>query len=148
LPATLVDTNVLVYAHDPRDRRKQTAAADVLDILFAAERVVISVQCMTEFFSAVRRLPEAMSAKEALDQIEQIARASRIVEVTAVVTFEALRGVQRHGLSVWDALIWSAAKLNQIPYVLTEDAPRGRVLEGVRYLDPFDPAFDPLVLSA
>ena len=148
MPATLVDTNVLVYVHDPRDRRKQTAAADVLDILFAAEQVVISVQCMTEFFSAVRRLPDAMSPTQALDQIEQIARASRIVELTAVVTFEALRGAQRHGLSVWDALIWSAAKLNQIPFVLTEDAEHGRVLEGVRYLNPFDPAFDPRVLSA
>ena len=63
------------------------------------------------------------------------------------VTFEALRGAQRHSMSVWDALIWSAAKLNQIPYVLTEDAEHGRFLEGVRYLNAFDPAFDPRVLS-
>lgn len=148
MAATLVDTNVLVYVHDPRDRRKQAVAADLLDTLFAAEQVVISVQCMTEFFAAVRRLPDAMSPAHALVQIERIARASRIVDLTAAVTFEALRGAERHRLSVWDALIWSAAKLNQIPYVLTEDAEHGRVLEGVRYLDPFDPAFDLRILSA
>ncbi len=148
MAATLVDTNVLVYVHDPRDRRKQAVAADLLDTLFAAEQVVISVQCMTEFFAAVRRLPDAMSPTQALAQIERIARASRIVDLTAAVTFEALRGAERHRLSVWDALIWSAAKLNQIPYVLTEDAEHGRILEGVRYLDPFDPAFDLRILSA
>ncbi len=45
-------------------------------------------------------------------------------------------------MSIWDALIWAAAKMNGIPYVLTEDARHGRVLEGVTYVNPFDPEFD------
>lgn len=45
-------------------------------------------------------------------------------------------------MSIWDALIWAAAWLNQVPYVLTEDAQHNRELEGVRYLNPFHPDFD------
>lgn len=50
LNAFLVDTNILVYAYDPRDRVRQEKAIFVLDQLFDAERAVLSVQCLTEFF--------------------------------------------------------------------------------------------------
>jgi len=39
--------------------------------------------------------------------------------------------------------MWGAARLDQIPYVLTEDAEHGRTVEGVTFLDPFDERFDP-----
>jgi len=149
LADSLVDTNVLVYAADPRDRAKQTAAAELLEGLIAAQRAVLSVQCLTEFYSVVtRRLREPIAPQQALGWVEQFARACRVLDLTSAVALEGLRGCARYELSSWDALIWSAAKLNQIPYILTEDAPHGRVLEGVRYLNPFDPTFDPLVLSA
>lgn len=45
-------------------------------------------------------------------------------------------------MSVWDALVWATAKLTQIRYLLTEDAEHGRSLEGVTYLNHFDPRFD------
>jgi predicted nucleic acid-binding protein len=149
LADSLVDTNVLVYASDPRDRAKQTAAAELLEALIATQRAVLSVQCLTEFYSVVtRRLRDPIAPREALGWVEQFAGACRILDLTGAVALEGLRGSARYQLSSWDALIWSAAKLNQIPYVLTEDAEHGRILEGVRYLNPFDPAFDPRVLSA
>ncbi len=86
-----------------------------------------------------RRLADPMSPIHALEQVERLASACEIVSITAAVTLEACRGAVRHSLSLWDAQIWAAAKLNQIPVVLTEDAPHGRVIEGVRYRDPFDP---------
>ncbi len=56
---------------------------------------------------------------------------------------EALRGVDAHRLSFWDALIWAVARLNQVPIVLTEDLPGGQTwIDGVRYLNPIDPGFD------
>src|SRR3972149_38901 len=65
--AFLVDTNVLVYAHDPRDRDKQERALVVLDNLIASERAVLSAQCLSEFFIVVtRRLPEPMTPIDAL----------------------------------------------------------------------------------
>lgn len=141
--AFLIDTNVLVYAHDPRDRNKQQRALFVLDSLVRNEAGVLSAQCLSEFFSVVtRRLPKPMTADEALAQIERLARSFHVLNVTPQVVLEGCRGVAQHGMSIWDALIWAVAKLNQISYVLTEDAEHGRFLEGVNFLNPFAPAFD------
>lgn len=103
---------------------------------------MLSAQCLSEFFVVVtRRLPDPMAPARALEQIERLAGACEVIAVTQAVTLEAARGAVRHSFSMWDALIWAAAKLAQVPLVLTEDAPHGRVVEGVRYEDPFDRRF-------
>jgi predicted nucleic acid-binding protein len=136
----LLDTNVLVYAVDPRDVAKQDRALYVLDRLISRGQAVLSAQCLSELFVvATRRLAEPLSPADALTQVERLSRACRVVDVSAAVVMEGCRGVRDHHLSLWDALIWAAARLNQVSYVLTEDAEHGRFLEGVRFLDPFRP---------
>lgn len=138
----LVDTNILVYVHDPRDTAKQERALSVLDQLIGGGHAILSAQCLSEFFAvATRRLPEPLTQADALTQVERLSRACRVVDVTPAVVLEGCRGVVAHGMSLWDALIWAAAKLNQVPYVLTEDAEHERFLEGVRFLNPFTPEF-------
>ncbi len=138
----LLDTNILVYAHDPRDAIKQERALRVLNQVIGTGRAVLSAQCLSEFFAvATRRLPEPLTPAEARTQLERFVRACRVVDVTAAVVLEGCRGVEAHGMSLWDALIWAAAKLNQVPCILTEDAEHGRFLEGVRFLNPFTPEF-------
>ncbi len=146
--AFLIDTNILVYAHDPRDHYKQGRALAVIDHLIVWELAVLSVQCLSEFFSVVtRRLPEAMTADEAATQVERLIRACRVLDMTPQVVQEGCRGVVQHRLSLWDSLIWAVARLNQVPHVLTEDAEHGRYLEGVRFLDPFNVEFDMAILG-
>ena len=146
--AFLIDTNVLVYAHDPRDHYKQARALAVLDHLIVRELAVLSVQCLSEFFSVVtRRLPDAMTAEEAASQVERLIRACRVLDMTPQVVQEGCRGVFQHHLSLWDSLIWAVARLNQVPHVLTEDAEHGRTLEGVRFLNPFNVDFDMAILG-
>jgi predicted nucleic acid-binding protein len=149
LPDSLIDTNILIYAHDPRDLTKQQQAIDILAALERTGAGVLSVQCLAEFFRvATARLPEPLSPSTARAQVDRFASVFRALPITRMVVLEACRGVVEHQVSIWDALIWSAAKLNQVPLVLTEDAPHGRLLEGVRYLNPFDPTFDLAELSA
>jgi predicted nucleic acid-binding protein len=45
-------------------------------------------------------------------------------------------------MSYWDALVWATARLNQISVVLSEDFQEGRILEGVRFMNPFGAGFD------
>ncbi len=138
----LVDTNVLVYVYDPRDHRKQQRAVDVLGQLIDRRAAAVSAQCLSEFFSvSTRGLRERLSKAEARTRVEGIASSCRVLAVTDAIVLEGCRGTVQHGLSIWDALIWSAAKLNQIRYVLTEDARHGRRIETVTFLDPFDPSF-------
>ncbi len=138
----LVDTNVLVYAVDPRDSAKQRRAAQLLDDLVAADRVAISAQSLSEFFSVTTtRLPHRLTRAEARERVDDFASTFLVLGVSDLVVLEACRASADHGLSIWDALIWSCAKLNQVRFVLTEDAPHGRALETVTYLNPFDARF-------
>ena len=45
-------------------------------------------------------------------------------------------------MSYWDAQLWATARLNQVDLVLSEDFQDGRVLHGVRFVNPFAPSFD------
>lgn len=139
----LIDTNVLVYQHDPRDLAKQRKADDIVRQLLASEHAALSVQCLSEFYNtATRRLPEPLDPETALAQVARLVQLCVVIDMTAGVVLEGCRGSAAHGMSLWDALIWSAAKMSGIPYVLTEDAEHGRFLEGVTYLNPFEPRFD------
>jgi predicted nucleic acid-binding protein len=140
---SLVDSNVLIYAYDPRDTGKQRQAALVLATLVERGSGVLSVQCLAEFVNVTtKKLPEPLTRHEAQAQVERLSAAFRVVDLTPLVVIEGCRGSADHGLSFWDTLIWSAAKLNQVPIILTEDAEHGRMLEGIRYLNPFDPTFE------
>jgi len=145
----LIDTNVLVHSFDPRDREKQLQARKVIGVLLANARAALSVQCLTEFFRIVRwRLPEPLSPETALLETTRFSRACPVYSLTAAAVLEGLAASNRHQMSIWDALIWAVAKVNQIPCVLTEDAEHARLLEGVRYLNPFHSDFDMALLSA
>lgn len=144
----LVDTNVLVYAFDPRDRPKQDRARELLRELLTSKRAVLSVQCLTEFFRTVRwRLPDPLGPEAALREVANFSRACRILDLTAQTVLIGCDASNRFQMSIWDALIWAAAKINEVPYVLSEDADHGRVIEGVRYLNPFDAGFDSSLLE-
>lgn len=138
----LIDTNVLVYAADPRDLAKQRRAADLLDELVALDRAAVSTQCLAEFFSVTTtRLPERLTRAQARDRVDDFASTFLVLGISDLTVLEACRGSAEHALSIWDALVWSCAKLNQVRFVLTEDAPHGHTLETVTFLNPFDPAF-------
>lgn len=149
LSAFLVDSNILIYMFDPRDHAKQRRALEVLDFLVSRRSAVLSVQCLTEFFRAVCwRLPDPLSHGEALAEVEDLTLACRVLPLTAPAVLEGCRGCDAHNLSFWDALIWAVTKLNGIPYVLSEDNEHGRVIEGVRFLNPFHPDFDLSLLES
>ncbi|HVC32611.1 MAG TPA: PIN domain-containing protein [Chloroflexota bacterium] len=139
----LADTNVLVYAYDPADPVKQNRAIVVLAELGARRTGALSTQIMGEFFVTVtRKIQPPLAPAEAERSLVRYARAWPIHDVTPIVVLEAVRAVQRYSISFWDALIWSTAKLNGIPNILSEDFNDGSLLEGVRFLNPFATSFD------
>jgi len=142
MTAILIDTNVLVYAHDRGEYQKQGQAIETLAALQAAGSGRLSVQCLAEFFSATTRgqLPK-LSAEQAYDQIENLSQTFRVYDLTAMVVLEAARGVQTYSLSYFAAQIWATARLNQVPIIFSEDFASNTMLEGVSFINPFAPAF-------
>lgn len=129
--------------YDPRYRDKQRKAYEVVDFLISRKAAVLSIQCLTELFRVIRwRLPQPLSHRVALAEVENLTLSCRVLALTPPVFLEGCRVTQDHGLSYWDALIWASAKLNDVPYLISEDMRHGRVLENVRFLHPFHPDFD------
>ena len=139
--AVLIDTNVLVYQLDGSAPEKLARATDVVRALGSSG--VLSAQVLSEFYSVVRRkFSHTVTLEETREGLEALGRSLEVIPVTFEVVREAVRGVEEHGLSFYDAQIWAVAKLNGIPIVLSEDFTHGRIVEGVRYVDPFCPQFD------
>ncbi len=102
----------------------------------------LTTQILAEFFVTVtRKLAVPLSAADAYTRIENLLLAWAVFDTSALVVLEAARGVRDHQLSYGDAQIWATARLFQLPVVLSEDFATGSTLEGVRFVNPFDPAF-------
>jgi predicted nucleic acid-binding protein len=143
MPAVLIDTNVLVYAHDRAEPEKQRRAIMVLDHLNVLGSGCVSAQVLAEFFRAVTRGTAPMlKMAEAARQVDLLARGWPAVDVTPMIVLEAVRGVRDHRLAYWDAQVWATARLNQIPTVLSENFGGRTVLQGVRFANPFAGGFD------
>jgi predicted nucleic acid-binding protein len=134
----MVDTNIAVYAYDKRDPAKHRMAKDLIRRLSDSSRLVLSAQVLNEFSSVMMKPRRATPLTP--DAIARLLRrfvaTAQIVPVTPSLTFLALEGMARHTLSFWDALIWAAAKENGIALIYSEDFQDGRVIEGVRIVNP------------
>lgn len=138
MTATLIDTNVLVYAYDRSEPEKQRRALLVLDRLARAGDGRLSAQVLSEFFVTVtHKIAAPLTVVQARERLQHYARIWPVFPVTAQVVFEAVRGAAEHQFSFWDAQIWAAARLNRVSMVLSEDFNPGAAIEGVRFVDPF-----------
>ena len=138
----LVDTNVLVYAYDRAEPDKQGQALKVLDRLALDGIGVLSTQVLSEFFVAVtRKIAAPLSMGEAYGRVKNFLQIWPLFDVTGLVVLEAARGARDHQINFWDAQIWAAARLNQVEVVFSEDFSPDAVIEGVRFVNPFDPHF-------
>jgi predicted nucleic acid-binding protein len=139
----LIDTNVLVYAHQPAEREKYRTAVRIVAALVDAGRGRLSAQVLGEFINATTRgARPLLSVPDALAQAGRLAEALVVLDVNRLVVLEAIRGVRVHRLSYYDAQIWAAARLNQVTTVLSEDFAADSRLEGVQFVNPFVRDFD------
>lgn len=144
----MLDTNILVYANDPRDRAKQERAMQVYEELTRSGRAVVSVQCLTELFNVLTRSANPrMSLNTAARLVEGIAASCQVLDLTPSIVTRACWATERFQLSIWDSLIWAAAERHAVPIILTEDLQHNQLIAGVRIVDPFHPEFRLSTLS-
>ena len=134
----LLDTNVLIYAHDDDCPQKQRVAQELMASLRGSRRASVSAQVLGEYASVVaRRFRDVIPSTDLQVQLARFVRMFTVHPNTAGVVIEAVRGTWRHGFSYYDAQIWAVAKVNGIPLVYSEDFTHGREVEGVRFENPF-----------
>lgn len=131
-----VDTNVLLYALDPRDAGKQTAAQAWLQRCWTQDCGRVSTQVLNELYANLRRVAPATP----VDEARRIVRAYRawtpwIVDDETVDRAWDLQ--DRFSLAYWDALMVAAAQQQGCGWLLTEDLQHDQRIEKLRILNPF-----------
>jgi predicted nucleic acid-binding protein len=132
-----VDTNVLVYAYDPSDTRRQNVAQALLRRLWGYRTGCLSTQVLQEFYAvATRKFDPPMSRREAREIVTLYGQWPTVqIDVPLIVAASTLE--ERHRLSFWDSLIIEAAIRSGAARLLTEDLQTGRRIGGVRIENPF-----------
>ena len=127
------DTNILLYAHDEADVRKQRGAIELLREHGLTS--VISTQVMQEFFvAATRKLRlEPLVAKDALALYERL----HVVTIQPAFVARAIDCSILDRIHFWDALIVVAAESAKCSILFTEGLNDGQLVRGVRIRNPF-----------
>jgi len=136
----LVDTNVVVYAHDPTNPEKHEIARRLLSDLKTAQRLAYTAQVLNEFCSRMLRpdRPPALTPEHVREVVADLQATGEVFPLTGEATSLAMDAVIAYKMSFWDALIWATALENGVPVIYTEDLPGAAEIEGVRYVNPFE----------
>jgi predicted nucleic acid-binding protein len=130
-----VDTNVLVYASDPRDPRKN-AIANAL--VLSLRDAVLLWQVACEYVNASRKLvAHGYEQDQAWHDIQDLRKDWKLVLPDFDVFKEAERLFQRYSLSVWDSLLIAACLVGGVERLYTEDFDAYNRIDGLEIINPF-----------
>jgi predicted nucleic acid-binding protein len=114
-----VDTNILLYARDPRDSRKHAIAKALLDS-FSDGVLLWQVAC--EYIAASRKLaPVGFQVAEAWQDIRDLRKSWQTLLPDWSVQDRAEALQKKYSLSIWDALIVAACLEGGVACLYSED---------------------------
>jgi predicted nucleic acid-binding protein len=136
LSKVFIDTNIIIYANDKRDVRKQKKAQSVITELMRDGRGVISTQVLQEYASvAISKLGQSeevvlrqltlLETLETIRQTPQMIRRSVELKKTYQVNF-------------WDACIISNAEAAGCDVLYSEDLSTGQFYSGMKVINPLN----------
>ncbi len=132
-----LDTNVLVYAYDSGDSRKQKLAQDLIKSLFREDKATISTQVLGEFYTIVtKKIADPLNT----DQAEELVELFGNLHVQAIdleILKRAIAIHRRYLISFWDGQIIAAAERAGCRTILSEDLSSGQLYSQIEVLNPF-----------
>jgi predicted nucleic acid-binding protein len=132
-----VDTNILVYAHDPAAGHKHQQAQSIIEQLWNSSNGVLSTQVLQELCVTLRRkISPPLAVEETRRLIEDYLKWEVIVN-TAESVVQALDIEIRYGISFWDALVIHSAERSGAEVLYSEDLGSGQTYGSVRLVNPF-----------
>ena len=131
-----LDTNVLVYAIDLRDARKQSIAAAIVEQAIVPDSAfVISVQALSEFANVA-----LAKFKKPIDEVRAFVEAYRGIETVVpdgLVVDRALVIKRQYKIQFFDAMMLAAAERAGADTFLSEDLADGETYCGIKVSNPF-----------
>lgn len=131
-----VNTNVLFYAHDPRDTRKQKIALALIESLTDGA-LLWQVAC--EYLSASHKLaPWGYDREAAWQDIQDLRRVWTTMLPTWQVPDTAADLLSRYSLSFWDAMVIAACLEGGVARLYSEDFDAYPKIDGLEIVNPFE----------
>lgn len=130
-----IDTNVLIYACDQSDPRRQSIA---LDLIAGATDGVLLWQVACEFLSASRKLgKQGFTPTHAWNRLAEFRDLFPLVLPAAANLTHARELHVAHSVSLWDSLILAACAEAGVDVLYSEDVPGLKAFQTVRVINPF-----------
>lgn len=129
------DTNILIYADDTSDQIKQNKADELFRKHFEEGTSVLSLQVLQEYYSVLTR--KLGTDPHAAQRRVEILSSSNVVRFQVRDVISAIELHRLVQISFWDAMIVHAARIGGASVLYSEDFQHGKVLGGVRVVNPF-----------
>ena len=130
-----IDTNIIVYANDSRDLKKQAKALEIIAKYMKSGTGVISTQVLQEYACvALNKLQQrqdvVLRQLMLLEGFEVIAQSPRLIR-------KSVEKKISYKISFWDACIVAAAEHANCDLILSEDFNTGQFYSGIATENPF-----------
>jgi predicted nucleic acid-binding protein len=131
-----VDTNVLIYARDPRNPVKHRKARE-LTAQMPEGGLLWQVAC--EFIAASRKLTDVgYTQAQAWRELEELRKLWKVILPGEQVLVRAERLTATHNLSFWDSLLVAACMEGGVTRLYTEDFDASlSKATGIEIINPF-----------
>jgi predicted nucleic acid-binding protein len=130
-----LDTNILIYAIDRDAKDKHERAISIVDQAIHLD-CILTLQALCEFYSAATRKKYA-SHEEVSSFIKELLVIFPVIASSSKTLSLALKTIEVHSLSFWDALLWATAKENGCSLIISEDFQDNFMLGGIKIKNPF-----------
>ncbi len=132
-----LDSNVLVYAFDPRDPAKKAAAQQLLWAAQSAGATLTTISLGEFFWVATRK--SIASAKIAREKLSDLITLFKVASYDADALEIAAIEVNAGRFSFWDAVMLAAAEQAGCTVCFSEDMADGAKLGNITVRNPFGP---------
>ena len=131
-----LDTNVLVYAYDPSDRRKQQIAQSLVRRALAGE-IVISTQVLAEYAATLLHKMSPAAPPEDVAAVLDALGPIGVVVPDGDLVRRAVQARGAYGIHFYDGMIVAAAERGGCERLWSEDLNSGQQYFGVTAENPF-----------
>jgi|SRR5882672_902394 len=138
-----VDTNILLYAHDPSHGVKRDRARQLIAHLWSTGEGVLSTQVLQELCVNLRRKVVPPLSVDEIRRLVQDYLSWEIVVNSPQSVIQALEIEVRYKISYWDALVIQAAETCGAAVLYSEDLSDGQRYGAVQVVNPLRPSPTP-----
>ena len=135
----LVDSNILIYAFDKDDKRKNQKAAKLLQEVMLSEKGFLSAQNLAEFhINATSKISRPISKEDSQEIIAELSLNFHILKYNEKTIFNAINMENLYKVHFWDALIAATMQENNLKTIYTENTNDFKKIPWVAAINPLN----------